>query len=57
MRDADGAVAMPENFHVHLHVFTRFGGDYFGWKFGPTYFNKPDRQELDAIAQKIRSML
>jgi histidine triad (HIT) family protein len=54
---ADGKAAMQEIFHVHLHVFPRFDGDGFGLTFGPTYFHKPARNELDEIAQKIRSAL
>jgi histidine triad (HIT) family protein len=54
---ADGEAAMQEIFHVHLHVFPRFDGDGFGLTFGPAYFHKPARNELDEIAQKIRSGL
>jgi histidine triad (HIT) family protein len=54
---ADGEAAMQEIFHVHLHVFPRFVGDGFGLKFGPANFNKPDRNELDEIAQTIHRAL
>ena len=54
---ADGEAAMQEVFHVHLHVFPRYSGDGFGLKFGPAYGNKPSRQALDEIAQKIRIVL
>jgi len=52
---ADGEAAMQEIFHVHLHVFSRYRGDGFGLKFGPAYFQKPPRTELDAVAKKIRN--
>ena len=51
---ADGEAAMQEVFHSHLHVFPRYGGDGFGLKFPPGYADKPGREELDAIAEKIR---
>jgi histidine triad (HIT) family protein len=54
---ADGKAAMQEIFHVHLHVFPRFVGDGFGLKFGPAYFDKPDRKELDDTAQQISDKL
>jgi histidine triad (HIT) family protein len=52
---ADGEAAMQEVFHVHLHVFPRYVGDGFGLKFPPGYWQKPERKELDAVAEKIRS--
>jgi histidine triad (HIT) family protein len=51
---ADGEAAMQEVFHVHLHVFPRFKGDGFGLKFGPHYFDRPNRAELDEAADQIR---
>lgn len=54
---ADGEAAMQEVFHVHLHVFPRYGGDGFGLKFPPHYSQKPLRQELDTIAEKISAAL
>ena len=50
---ADGEAAGQEVFHVHLHVLPRFYGDGFGLRFGPNYTNKPDRQELEAAAQRV----
>ena len=50
---ADGEAAGQDVFHVHLHVFPRFNGDGFGLRFGPNYANKPNRQELEAAAQRV----
>ena len=54
---ADGEAAGQEVFHVHLHVFPRYKGDGFGFKFPPGYSNKPERSELDARAQQIKAAL
>jgi len=54
---ADGEAAMQEVFHVHLHVFPRYPGDGFGFRFAPTYFQKPERSELEAVAGQIREVL
>ena len=54
---ADGEAAMQDVFHVHLHVFPRYVGDGFGLTFSPDYFDKPERSELDAIAERIRNAL
>jgi histidine triad (HIT) family protein len=51
---ADGEAAFQEVFHVHLHVIPRFRGDGFGLKFGPSYGIKPERKELDRVAEQIR---
>jgi histidine triad (HIT) family protein len=51
---ADGEAAFQEIFHVHLHVIPRFRGDGFGLKFGSSYGIKPERKELDAVAEQIR---
>jgi histidine triad (HIT) family protein len=54
---ADGEAAGQEVFHVHLHVFPRYGGDGFGLRFGPDYAQQPDRSELDRVAQRMRAAL
>jgi len=54
---ADGEAAGQEVFHVHLHVFPRYVGDGFKVRFGPHYANKPERRELNEIADGIRNAL
>ena len=54
---ADGEAAGQEVFHAHLHVLPRYAGDGFGLTFGPHYVNKPERRELNAIADRIRNEL
>jgi histidine triad (HIT) family protein len=54
---ADGEAAGQEVFHVHLHVIPRYRGDGFGFKFSSTYSNRPNRAELDAVAERVRKML
>lgn len=52
---ADGKEAGQEVLHVHLHVIPRFRGDGFGLRVGPDYGRAAGREELDAVAAKIRS--
>ena len=54
---ADGAAAMQEVFHAHLHVFPRFAGDGFGLRFGPHYRERPPRAALEEAAAGIRGAL
>ncbi len=54
---ADGEAAQQDVFHVHLHVFPRYKGDGFGLQLSPDYFTKPERVELDEIAQDITYVL
>jgi histidine triad (HIT) family protein len=48
---ADGIAAGQESFHV----LPRYEGDGFGSRFGAGYGARPAREELDAIAGRIRS--
>ncbi len=54
---ADGEAAGQEVFHVHVHVFPRFAGDGFGFRFGPGYSHLPERKALDEQAERIRAAL
>jgi hypothetical protein len=55
---ADGEAAGQEVFHFHLHVYPRFQGDGFGFKYDKAkHFITPARSELDEIAWEIRSKL
>lgn len=54
---ADGAAAMQEVFHVHLHVVPRFKDDGFGLRFPPNYNQPPARSALEAAAAAIRKVL
>jgi histidine triad (HIT) family protein len=54
---ADGVAAGQEVFHVHLHVFPRYAGDGFRLVLPPTYSQRPQRKELDAVAEQIRRFL
>lgn len=50
---ADGKTAFQDVPHVHMHIFPRFQGDSF--KIDANWQNKPSRQELDEVAERIRS--
>jgi len=53
---ADGAAALQEVFHIHLHVIPRYRGDNFRLDSGqPT--TPVGRTELDQIASMIRRAL
>jgi histidine triad (HIT) family protein len=54
---SDGRAAFQEILHVHLHIIPRFEGDNLHIGFGRQYRLKPERNELDRIAAKIRSAL
>jgi len=54
---ADGESAGQDVFHVHLHIFPRYEGDGFGLRLSPNYYKRPSREELDAVAEKIRLAL
>lgn len=54
---ADGAAAMQEIFHFHIHVFPRYSGDGFGLTFSDRYHQKPTRAEIDVSADAVRAAL
>lgn len=54
---ADGEAAGQEVFHVHLHVFPRYVDDGFRLVLPPTYSQRPERKELNLLAEKFRSIL
>jgi histidine triad (HIT) family protein len=54
---SDGRSAFQEIFHVRLHVIPRFEGDSLHISFGRKYSVKPERNELNRIASRIRDGL
>jgi histidine triad (HIT) family protein len=54
---ADGEAAGQEVFHVHLHIFPRYAGDGFRLVLPPGYSQKPEREELNEIAERIKNAL
>ncbi|HEX8844881.1 MAG TPA: HIT family protein [Pyrinomonadaceae bacterium] len=54
---ADGEAAGQEVFHVHLHIFPRYPGDGFRLVLPPGYSRRPERKELNEIAEKLRNRL
>ena len=55
---ADGEAAGQEVAHFHLHVYPRFKGDGFGFKYDKSkHFIRMDRKEMDNIAKEIYSHL
>ena len=51
---ADGKAAGQEVFHVHLHVFSRYVGDFFHLDSGQ---RRASRRDLDEIAARVRAVL
>lgn len=54
---ADGVAAGQEVFHVHLHVIPRYDGDGFSLNLPTDYHDRPPREELNEIAQRLRLKL
>lgn len=50
---ADGAAAMQEVFHTHLHILPRYAADGFGLTFGDQYYRETSRADLEATCQRI----
>ena len=51
---ADGEAAGQEEFHVHMHVIPRCKDDEFTLQID--YPTRPTREDLDKIAERIRSL-
>lgn len=55
---ADGEAAGQEVFHSHFHVYPRFSGDGFGFKYDRArHFIAAARSELHEVAEEIRRHL
>ena len=54
---ADGAAAGQDVFHSHLHLLPRFEGDGLGSAFRAEEEEMASREDLNAVAEKIRSSL
>ena len=55
---ADGEAAHQEVFHLHLHVYPRYAGDDFDFKYDlEKHFVKMQRSELDEVAKEIKDHL
>ncbi len=54
---ANGAAAGQEIFHLHLHVLPRFEDDTFGLRFPESYPEEASRQELEAMAVRLRTRM
>jgi histidine triad (HIT) family protein len=53
---AEGEAAGQDVFHFHLHIYPRYKGDGFGFKYDKTrHFLRLPRAEMDEIAGEIRS--
>lgn len=52
---ADGAAAGQEVFHAHLHLLPRFDGDGLGSAFRLDEEEMASREDLEAVAEKIRT--
>lgn len=53
---ADGAAALQEIFHIHLHVIPRYEGDRFQLDSGQSTTATP-HEELELVASKVREAL
>jgi histidine triad (HIT) family protein len=54
---ANGDAAGQEILHVHMHVLPRYRDDGFGLRFPPGWGKRPLREELEALAAKIRDQM
>ncbi len=52
---ADGEAAGQEVFHCHLHLYPRYKGDGFGFRYVKgQHFVQASREEMDQVAQELR---
>ena len=54
---ADGVAAGQEVFHVHLHVIPRYASDGFSLNLPADYEDRPPREELNEIAQRVQLVM
>lgn len=55
---ADGEAAHQEVFHFHLHVYPRFFGDGFGFRYDRNrHFIQSDRTRMNEIAKEISALV
>lgn len=54
---ANGKVAGQEVLHLHLHILPRYHDDAFGLRFPAGYPRAAEREELEALAGRIRARL
>lgn len=55
---ADGEAAGQEVWHCHLHVYPRFKGDGFGFRYVKgKHFVKAERTRMDAVANELSQLL
>lgn len=54
---ADGQAAGQTIFHTHLHIIPRHDGDGFGFRRRAGGSGTPSREELQAVAENLRSGL
>lgn len=55
---ADGEAAQQEVFHFHLHVYPRFKGDGFGFKYDKSkHFIVAERVKMNEIAAELKAKM
>lgn len=55
---ADGEAAQQEVFHLHLHVYPRFKGDGFGFRYDRSkHFVTADREKMNLIAEELKEKM